>query len=175
MSKTSLLRELRCLEKDQLIDIIIQAYSAGKETKEYFDFFTNPDPKGMYDKYALQIDKELSRVKRGRRTKARISVIKACIRKFSSFEPGSELVTDLYLYAIERSLLTEKNVYFSETLFNGVKKLAADAVVFADRQGTTKQFLAGIERMMNEETGTKYFRRLVKEGVADGMLKLTEK
>lgn len=175
MSKTTLLRELRGMEKEQLIEIILQAYSAGKETKEYFDFFTNPDPQGMYEKYALQIDKELSRVKRGRRTKARISVIKACIRKFGSFEPGSELVTDLYLYAISHSLLTEKNIYFSETLFNGVKKLAADAVVFADKQGTTQQFLAGIERMMNEETGTKYFRRLVKDGIADGMLKLSGK
>ncbi len=169
MSKTTLMRELRVMDKEQLIEIILQAYGSGKETREYFDFFVNPDPKGMFEKYSEHIAKELSRVKYGRRTKARISIIKGHIKKFSSFEPGSEFVTDLYLYAIKLALLTEKKVYFTETLFNGIKKLAADGLTYADKHGCARQFLAGIGSMLEEEVGSKYFRRLVNEGVQSAL------
>ncbi|MBD5197745.1 MAG: hypothetical protein HDS86_01105 [Bacteroidales bacterium] len=165
MSKTTLMRELRMMEKDQLIEIILQAYASGKETREYFEFFVNPDPKGMFDKYSEHIAKELSRVKHGRRTKARISIIKGFIKKFSSFEPGSEFVTDLYLYAIRLALETEKKVYFTETLFNGIKKLTTDAMIYADKHGCARQFLNGVGSMLEEEVGSKYFRRLVNEGL----------
>lgn len=174
MSKTSLLRELRSMEKEQLVEIILQAYTSSKETKEYFDFFVNPNPQQMYEKYSESITKEFSRTKRGHRTKARISVIKSAIKKFMTFEPGNELVTDLYLHAINFALQTEKKVYFSETLFNGIKKLACDAVVYSDKHGTAKQLLNGVDRLLDTETGTKYFRRIVKEGIADGLIKVSQ-
>ena len=167
MSKTSLTRELRTMEKDQLIEIILQAYSAGKETKEYFDFFVDPNPEGMYKKYSELIVKEFSRVKRGHRTKARISVIKGIIKKFMSFEPGAEYVTELYIHAISHALETEKNIYFTETLSNGIKKLTTEAFTYSDRHGTARHFLNGIENVVKAEKGTKYFRQMIRDCVAD--------
>lgn len=173
MSKTTLLKEIKNLDKDQLIEIILQAYVSGKETREYFDYFVNPDPKGKYDKCSEGIAKELARAKYGHRSKARISVIKGFIKKFMTFEPGGEMVVDLYLFAITLALLTEKKMYFTETLFNGIKKLTTDAVVFADAHGCARQFLDGIGRIKESEIGSKYFRRLINEGVEAGLNEVT--
>lgn len=43
MSKTALKKELDSLTREQIIEVILTAYSSNKSIKDYFDFFAMPD------------------------------------------------------------------------------------------------------------------------------------
>lgn len=166
MSKTNLKRELSGLSKEEIIEVVLSAYSANKETKEYFEFFLNPDAEGLLEKFRQLINREMSRTKSGHRTKARISVIKAHIRKFASFQPGADYVLAIYLDTIKSALWTERAVYFSQTMFNGIKALTTSALEFADTAGHFSEFINTLVELLDKDTGTKYFRKLLKEEVS---------
>ncbi|MDE5643478.1 MAG: hypothetical protein K2I56_08295, partial [Muribaculaceae bacterium] len=67
MSKAKLKKELELMSREQLIDIILNVYSARKEAKEYFEFFLNPDSDALLEKYRELVKKEVIRAKRGNR------------------------------------------------------------------------------------------------------------
>ena len=60
MSKTTLKRELVNMDKEQLIELILEVYAARKDAKEYFEFFLNPDVGKLLDKYELAVSKNLT-------------------------------------------------------------------------------------------------------------------
>lgn len=88
------------MEAPQLREMILEAYSARKEIKEYFEFFLNPDIEHLLDKYQTIILKELRRTKRGSYSKARISFIRKQIKEFSSFQPGYEALLDIRFFTL---------------------------------------------------------------------------
>lgn len=50
MSKALLKKELAHLDRDQLVEVILNAYSSSKEAKDYFEFFLNPDAEALLEK-----------------------------------------------------------------------------------------------------------------------------
>lgn len=132
MSKSQLKKELATLDHGQLVQLILDLYSARKDAKEYFEFFLNPDVDSLFEKYCNVIDKEMNRSKYGE-CMARISKIRAAIKDFASFDVGSEAVLKLMLYALCKGLVYERVRYFSKTLINGFAKIAEDILVFGDR------------------------------------------
>ena len=67
------------MSQEQLVQIIIDAYDARQETKEYFEFFLNPDVEKLFDKFRKDVMKEFNRTKWGR-SKARVIVIKRQVK-----------------------------------------------------------------------------------------------
>ena len=166
MSKNDLRRELLPLTREQLIDIITDAYSARKEIKAYFDFFVNPDVDKLSEKYQRDIAKELSRSKWGR-SKARISVINKLLKDFQGYNPGNEHVLALYYYAIQLLLLTEYQLTFTDTLYKGISKLILKALEMADEQGESSKAIEIFSRIIDPETVgyTRIGKRLVRETI----------
>ena len=74
MSKTELKKYLKTLSADELVDVILEAYDARKQTKEYFEYYLNPDEKAQVAKINELIAKEFYPL-RGKR-KCRVSGIK---------------------------------------------------------------------------------------------------
>ena len=50
MSKLLLKKEIKDLTRNQLEQMILDAYDAKKEIKEYFDFYVNPDVEKLTEK-----------------------------------------------------------------------------------------------------------------------------
>ena len=165
MSKTSLRKELLQLEKPQLIEIILNAYSASKDTKEYFEFYLNPDIKALEEKYRALIIKEFKRTKYGHRSKARISFIRNCIKKFESFDPGPEYVMELYLFVIGQALLYERVVYFNPTLFKGFAQMVNSALKYADSEHSFSSFIEQLNQTISKSEGSRYFTNLLTETI----------
>lgn len=163
MSKLLLKKELKHLTKEQIVEVILSAYGASKEAKEYFDFFIDPNPSQLLEKYQNLIAKELSRVRLGRRSKARISLVRKHLKKFSTFEPGTDYLLSLHIFTINYSLLMEKTVYFSPVLFNGVKKITDDTLRIADKQGAFAETVEKISSLIDKEVGTKYFCGIIRD------------
>lgn len=149
MSKAKLSKELIQLNKEQLIQLILDAYSARKETKEYLEFFLNPDIDRLFDKYSFAIHKELRRVKRGHYCKARISFIKRQIKEFSSFQPGYEAEIKLLLDTIKFAIECESQSYFSDTLITGIGSLVTMLLDIANTNLVADSILEKLHDLLN--------------------------
>lgn len=168
MSKTTLKKELASLSREQLIDVILTAYSANKSIKEYFDFFCNPDVDKLYDKYLYTIAKEISRNKHHYST-ARISRIKKTLKEFQALNPGVEIVRALRLQTAFL-LIDAYNYYtFSYPLVNGTLTILNDTIAFADKNLIVDSTIEAIMEMLNDKDnleGTKHFRKFLAANLA---------
>lgn len=159
MSKLLLKKEIKSLTREQLEQMILDAYDARKEIKAYFDFFLTPDVDKLIDKYKISISKELSRSKRGY-SKARISTIKKLLKEFASFQPGFEAELDLMLFTISFALLVEKSMHFTDTLINGISLLTIQMLDLADLNCVADKTIIRLTTTLdNDLHGSKYFRR----------------
>lgn len=167
MSKAQLKKELAGLDKEQIIQVVLDAYAARKETKAYFDFFLNPDVDRLADKYKMKIAREFGRTKR-RMSKARISVINGAVKEFASYSPGAEHVIDLTLYVISFALMTEDAVKFSDTLYNGIAKMTLSLLGYGEEHLLADRVLAGLLPATDPAApcGSRYFRRLLRDTIA---------
>ena len=166
MSKLQLKKEIHRLERRQLEQMILEAYDARKETKEYFDFFLNPDVEKLIEKYKVAIAKEFARSKRGH-SKARISVIKKLVKEFESFHPGFDKEIDFLFYIVSHALLTETTIYFSDTLMKGIAAIIEKMLDTADRNLVADTLLTNLTALLDDESaGTRYFRRYLREALS---------
>ncbi len=152
------------MEKDQLVQLILDAYSARKETKEYLEFYMDPDVAKLKAKYEATISKELNRIRRGNYCKARISYIKNQIKEFSSFQPGFQPVMDLMFYTLRFAMMTESYLHFPETLMRGMSSLVKMIVDLADLNLMADKALSDITNLLSDpQAGSRYFRRYLKD------------
>ena len=166
MSKLRLTKEIKQLERHQLEQMILDAYAARKEIKEYFDFFLNPDVDRLIEKYKVAASKEFNRSKRGH-SKARISVIKKLLKEFEGFQPGYDKEIELMHYIVSFALMSETSVYFSETLMKGISAIMLKMVETADRNLVADKLLASLAKLLDDDnSGTRYFRRYHRDELA---------
>ena len=98
MSITDIKKELKKLDKDKLIDVIISLYKINKSAKEFFDFYVNPDEKGLFQKYRQKVF-EAFYPKHGYALKLKDG--KKAISDFKKLGTSSDLVIDLMLFYVE--------------------------------------------------------------------------
>ncbi|MDE6396062.1 MAG: hypothetical protein K2K84_02185 [Muribaculaceae bacterium] len=169
MSKIQLKKELKAFDRDQLVQLILDVYSARKEAKAYFDFFVNPDVEALSEKYKKALFKELNRGKY-RDSKARISKIKQLLKEFASYGVDCESQIDLSLYVIDMSLDVEKRLYFSKTLYNGMLSILEEVVVSADKNAIFDKVLSRINDILSGKNGTRYYTNFLRRHVGLSLL-----
>ena len=55
MSLTGLKKELKQLDKNKLINLIVELYKKHKPVKVFFDFYVQPDEKGLFEKQKARV------------------------------------------------------------------------------------------------------------------------
>lgn len=166
MSRTALKKELAGLTAPQLVEVIIDAYQARPEIKEYFEYYLNPDVEKLHDKYHKIVVREFSRSK-WHRSKARVSVINKALKLFRSFSPGAEwecrMLADIIVIMGE----TEISVDLLDSHWNLLDKLVADLLYTADRAGIIEKAVNPLTAVTSAgyERATRRFRRAVTEAV----------
>ena len=165
MSKTALKKELESLTREQIIDVVLTAYSSKKSIKDYFDFFAMPDVDKLYDKFLRELTKEIGRGKY-RHSTARISRIRKSIKDFESFNPGIDRVRDLRIATINMLIEQERIKNFSDTLINGTLKLLNDTIAYADRNLIFDSTMHEIEKCIAESNDrSRHFRAFLKRNM----------
>ncbi|MDE5555607.1 MAG: hypothetical protein K2J10_10560 [Muribaculaceae bacterium] len=165
MSKIALKKELMGLSREQIIDVVLTAYSSNKTIKEYFDFFTVPDVEKLYERFTRELTKEIIRGKYHQST-ARISRIRKSIKNFESFNPGAERVRDLYLFTVNMLVEQKKIKNFSDTLINGTLKLLNEAIAYADKNLIFDSTMQQVDRIIAETSDrSRYFRAFLKRNI----------
>lgn len=162
MSKAQLKKELAAMEKGQIIDLMLEAYSARKEIKGYFEYFLNPDVEALMKKYEAAVDKELKRVKRGSYSKARISFIKKQIKEFALYQPGYDKELEFMMAVFSKLLYHEAFVYYPEVLNKGTVTIMTQILELADRNQTADRYLDNITSLLHrKDIATEFFRRML--------------
>ena len=166
MSKTQLKKEIASLTKGQLQQLVLEAYTARKEIKEYFDSFLNPDPQALADKFKEAVAKELDRRKRGGISKARISVIKKLIKDFASYQPGFQHEIDFQLFIVAYGMIVEQSLYFPEKLIENLTSFIESALELAERNEVLEDTVGVVTRMTSDaDHGTRTYRRYIKSAL----------
>lgn len=160
MSKAQLKKELEHLDRKQLVEVILNAYSSSKEAKAYFEFFLMPDADTLLEKKTDIIAKELTRTKRGY-SKARISYIRAAIKDFAAFGVGDEYVYKLVYRTIRMIVGMERYYYYTEALNNGALTLAADFIELANRLECVGTAVEELNTLVSDDIGRPTFRAKV--------------
>lgn len=148
MSKTQLKKELATLTNDQLVALVLDAYSARRETRDYFEFFLNPDADALKERYRVEIEREMTRGKYGAST-MRITRIKRALKDFESFSPGVEYVLSLRLYAIESMINVERYKRFKDTQYRGCAALINETVVWASKNEIFDSCMDSVNRLLS--------------------------
>lgn len=149
------------MSRDEIIEIVMEMYSSRKDAKEYFEFFLNPDVDKLSDRYRERIAKEFMRNRRNC-LKARISVVKRCIKEFASFNPGADYVVDLMLFTIENGIKTISMFRNTEKIEQSMLTVINDASVYADKQLVFNQFKDGITSILNSGI---YMKNSLRQGI----------
>ncbi len=164
MSKAKLKKELQSMTREQLEQIILDAYDARTETKEYFEFFLNPDVPKLMAKFDKTLVKELNRM--GWNTsKARVSVIKRAIKDFETLDPGPEAVIDILMRTMELLAAAEWNVSFTAVQDKFIGTLAQLIVDRADQYQMTSQAIERLKTLLGRSTVTRHFRSMVYQSI----------
>lgn len=135
------------MSDEQLRQIILDAYDARPETKEYFEFFLNPDVDKLLEKLDAKLRKEFSRTKWGR-SKARVTVVKRALNDVLSLNPGAMVCIDAIFKTLDHLSITDKFVDLNDAqrnlgvwLLNRVIATADAAQAFSETAPRIESFL----------------------------------
>jgi len=164
MSKTALRKELKQMSHEQLEQIILDAYDARREIKEYFEFFLNPDVERLLEKHLAAVTKELARVKWGR-SRARVSNIKKAVKDFIGFAPGAEACLDMMMQTLRHVAMVERYVTYTATQERYAASLIKDIVNFGDEHEMADVVAARITELLQNEQIRPHFRRFLADSI----------
>lgn len=167
MSRAALKKELAGMDAEQLRQIILDAYSAHKQTKEYFEFFLNPDVEKLIAKKTEEMDKELRRSKWGR-SKARTTVIKGVVNDVAALNPGPETVMRIMMAAVQSIGLTDRFLDLTPALEKLAVTLAKSYTKTADENQMADRAIRQWEEFACDETLRASFRRFILNSLQEG-------
>ncbi len=166
MSRAALKKELAGLTASQLVEVILDAYQARPEIKEYFEYYLNPDVGKLYDKYHKIVVKEFSRSK-WHRSKARVSVVSKALKEFRSMSSDAEWQCRLLIDIIVIMGVTEVSVDLADRHWNLLDKIVVDLMSTADCAGLIGKVMEQLSIITSAdyEHAALCFRRAVAEAV----------
>ena len=160
MSKPQLKKVLQSLTKQQLEELIVDAYDFSKEFKHYFEYFLNPDVDKLLEDYSEKIVKELQRTKRGGYSKARVSVIRKLLKEFAAHRPGYDKELELMIYTIRLAVAMGRYCDFPNPMESGLGNIVEQTVELADRNFVADSILQRLMAIFtNEKNGASHLRK----------------
>ena len=100
MSKSTIKKLLQSMTKAEIIEMVLELYSARKEAKEYLEFYACPDQKGKLEEYKSIIREEFYPKKR-REPQTRFSVCRKAVADFKKLKPSADALAELMVSYME--------------------------------------------------------------------------
>ena len=88
------------MTKAEIIEMVLELYSARKEAKEYLEFYACPDEKGKLEEYKSIIREEFY-PKRRREPQTRFSVCRKAVADFKKLKPSADALAVLMVSYME--------------------------------------------------------------------------
>lgn len=171
MSKTQLRKTLASMTHEQVVEAVLEAYSANKDVKEYFEFFLNPDVEALTEKVMTALEKEIKRSRRGSAI-TRITQIKKRVKDYIAHGVGSNDVINLYIWILKVASALEFYNWYPERLVASYIGLLKDLLTYADRHSCVAEALKAVKGAINGMPAHSNIRRRMRDylensGLAD--------
>lgn len=147
MSKTTLKKAIAQLTEEQLRGLILEVYEKSKESREWLNFFAEPDIDEKLEDYKAEAYKEVMRYKR-HLPMPRLAKLRKLIKKFSLFEPGDELVIEFQLYVFD--CLCRVVAVSGNTLacLNVTNNILTDILKYIEKRKLVDEYLPALEKSL---------------------------
>lgn len=159
MSKSGLRKELGTFSQEQLIEVVLAAYDASPQARDYFEYFLNPDADKLYEKKAAAIDKECCRIRYGR-ARIRVTVIRRILRDFAAYQPGAQMVGRLTLHAFSAMIQVACHSYITDVQAKAIRSLACEYMNISAEYNSFEKALqmlhAVIDRHMSADLAIRF-------------------
>jgi len=151
MGLTDIKKELKNLDKDQLINLIADLYKNNKSVKEYFDFYVNSDSGELFEKYREKIFNAFF-PKRG--TTYKLKDGKQAITDFKKNGGSADLVADLMLFYVEMGVeFTNNYGDINESFYKSVARMYLDALILIKKENLLDKFYQRSFKAVHESDG----------------------
>lgn len=151
MGLTDLKKELKTLDKDQLIALIADLYKKNKAAQEYLDFYVQPNERERFEKYRVKVV-EAFFPKRGYQLRLREG--KKALSDFQKLEPAAELVADLLLVYVETGVrFTNEYGDIDEAFYTSLENVYAKALALMRQENLLAQFAARTAQVVRDTGG----------------------
>lgn len=131
MSKAKVLKEIKGLDHDQLVELVMDIYAFSKEAHKYLEFYIDPDPDKLTAEMHERINKECQRFKRGM-SRVRFTEINKLVKEYEGYGVGPEAVLNLMSYILQRTGIIEWFNYVPQSFYNGYEKFAAKMIKYGN-------------------------------------------
>ncbi|NOZ45618.1 MAG: hypothetical protein GXO79_02440 [Chlorobi bacterium] len=150
MSKRDLKLYLNNLNKEQLIEQLLDLYSRFKNVKTYYDFAFNPNERKLLDEAKFKITKEYFPLN-GRKPKRRRSVAQKIIKHFIQLGVDSYIIADVMCYNIEtaQQFSLENNIQ-QEAFYKSMLKSYREAVEYIEENGIMPDFKTRLNTIISQ-------------------------
>jgi hypothetical protein len=131
-------KELQNFEKPQLIELILELYGKDKTTKDYMNFFMNPDEEALLEKFKERVAKPFAKP-RGYRIKT--SAAKSALTEFKKYGVTPTAIVRLNLYFVEAGIeRTLSGGTLRPPIYRALAAAYHTALVLIDKEGLHKDF-----------------------------------
>lgn len=151
MGLTDVKKELRKLDKEQLVELVAELYKKNKAVQESLDFFVNPNEQELFLKYKDKVY-EAFYPKRGGRL--RLSDGKRAISDFRKLDASKELLCELMLFYAETGVeFTNEFGDIDEPFYNSIASVYSNALTLMDKESILDKFADRAIKIVNDTNG----------------------
>ena len=100
MSKSTIKKLLQSMRKEDIIEMVLELYSARKEAKDYLEYYAVPDERGKMEEYKAIIQEEFYPKKR-KEPQTRFSVCRKAVADFKKLKPSADALAELMVSYME--------------------------------------------------------------------------
>ena len=144
-------KELARLDKEGLIKLLAELYSKDKATREFLDFYVNPDEEAMHKKCRDKISLAFF-PKRG--YQVRLTVGKKAIADFKKCSSNVELLADLMLFYVEQGVdYTNEYGDIDMPFYNSVASVYDHALQLIKQENLLPKFAERAVQIVHETRG----------------------
>ena len=151
MGITEIKKELKKLDKDNIIELIADLYKKNKSAKEFFDFYINRDERELFNRYRDKVF-EAFYPKRGFNFKLKNG--KQAISDFKKFGPSADAIADLMLFYVETGVkFTNEFGDIDDGFYSSLQTTYIAALTFMKKENLLNKFTDRAGKVVSDTIG----------------------
>lgn len=150
MSKAKVKKTLMSLDRDEIVAMIMEMYSARKEAKEYLEYWVEPDDEKELEKCRKLVRREFFTPQGVSRRGPSLKVLSKIAKDFMSICFDPELVGDLLLYIPEQMAEWMAYRYKKVAYRTSMRKYLDEAKLYVETHELEPVFGIRLERLTQE-------------------------
>ncbi len=144
-------KELKKLDKDEIINLVEDLYKKNKSVREFFDFYVSPDEGALFNKYHDKIY-EAFFPKRG--FKYSLKDGKMAITEFKKFGGSPNLVADLMLFYVETGVeFTIMYGDINESFYKSIETTFVNSLTLMQKENVLDAFEKRVDKIIEKTSG----------------------